>query len=317
MIAVISLQKYKKNSINSIVKHRFVGFSKIFRMIIVQNQHEIQTAIHQLKSTNTNATVGFVPTMGALHEGHVSLIELARKKADIVVCSIFVNPTQFNNAADLATYPRTEEADAKLLADNKCDILLLPNVDDVYPKGVAEYTIDLGGLDEVMEGEFRPGHFNGVCMVVERFFEMVKPDMAFFGQKDFQQLSILRRMVKIRKLPVNVIGAPIRRNERGLALSSRNMLLSKQEREEASLIYRALLGGLVRYEQTNKADVIALTIASFFEESKLKPEYIAIVNNETLQPVEVVNENCTVCVAVYCGNVRLIDNMPFADFAEV
>lgn len=281
-------------------------------MLIVKNTSEIQKAIAQLKLGNEFKKVGYVPTMGALHEGHMSLIELAKKQADIVVCSVFVNPTQFNNSDDLATYPRTEEADAELLKSNGCDILLLPNVADVYPNGTEAYEIDLEGLDKVMEGEFRPGHFNGVCMVVERFFEMVKPDIAFFGMKDFQQLAIIRKMVAIRNLDLEIVGAPIKRNEMGLALSSRNSLLSVKEREEAALIYQSLLGGVETYKSTTNAAAIKTAIQRFYDNSKLVVEYIAIVDNNTLQEVSNANDNCTICIVVFCGKVRLIDNMQLA-----
>lgn len=311
MIAVIKVQKYGKNRRYSIVKHRFVGSFKRIDMIIVNNQEETQKAIQRLKSDNNAMKVGFIPTMGALHEGHMSLIRLAKETADIVVCSIFVNPTQFNNSNDLAVYPRTEEADAALLEANGCDILLLPTVKDVYPDSTKKYEIDLEGLDLGMEGEFREGHFNGVCMVVERFFEMVKPDKAYFGLKDFQQISIVRKMVEIRGLKVDVVGAPIKRDDFGLALSSRNLLLTEEERRDASLIYRSLRGGLDCFEKSNNANTIEKAIRKFYEGSELEVEYIAIVNNKTLQEVDIVDKESSVCIAVFYKGVRLIDNMQF------
>lgn len=282
-------------------------------MIIAKNQSELSAAIAALKNENPSAKVGFVPTMGALHPGHMTLIANARQQADIVVCSIFVNPTQFNNPKDLETYPRTIDADKELLLENGCNILLLPDFDSVYPNGVLNYEIDLGGIDKHMEGAFRPGHFKGVCMVVERFFEMVKPEIAFFGLKDFQQLAVIKKMVQVKRLPVTIVGVPIARAESGLALSSRNALLSDAEKEEAALIHKALLSGMRRYKETVDAKAIQSKIESEFLNSSLTVEYISFVDNNTLQEVNKVDANTTVCIVVYCGNVRLIDNMQFSE----
>lgn len=282
-------------------------------MIIAKNQSELSAAIAALKNENPSAKVGFVPTMGALHPGHMTLIANARQQTDIVVCSIFVNPTQFNNPKDLETYPRTIDADKELLLENGCNILLLPDFDSVYPNGVLNYEIDLGGIDKHMEGAFRPGHFKGVCMVVERFFEMVKPEIAFFGLKDFQQLAVIKKMVQVKRLPVTIVGVPIARAESGLALSSRNALLSDTEKEEAALIHKALLSGMNRYKETVDAMAIRSKIESEFLNSSLTVEYISFVDNNTLQEVNKVDANTTVCIVVYCGNVRLIDNMQFSE----
>lgn len=290
---------------------------KNFEVIITTNQSEIQAAISAKKNVLKDAKVGFVPTMGALHDGHMRLIKQAKRDCEIVVCSIFVNPTQFNNPDDLKTYPRTIEADKQLLEQYGCDILLLPDFEAVYPNGVPNYQIDLEGLDKTMEGTHRPGHFKGVCMVVERFFEMVQPDKGYFGNKDFQQLAIIRKMVAIRQLPVEVVGVHIKRAESGLALSSRNALLSESEREEAALIYRALKSGMIRYQETNEAAAIRSKIESHFIDSSLEIEYIAFVDNDSLREVETVDSNSTVCIVVHCGKVRLIDNMQFADVAVI
>lgn len=282
-------------------------------MRIVKDELEIFEVLKLLKAGHENAkNVGFVPTMGALHEGHISLIDLANKECDIVICSIFVNPTQFNNPDDLKTYPRTIEADIALLEQSDCDILLLPDVDAVYPNGVTDYEIDLGGLDNSMEGEFRPGHFKGVCMVVERFFEMVKPDRAYFGKKDFQQLAIIRKMVSVRNLGITIVGAPIKRLENGLAMSSRNALLTETERQNSSLIYKALLSGTEMAKSNKNANVISDHIASFFQNTEMEIEYIAIIDNDTLKFVEEINSNTTVCIVVYHSQVRLLDNMQFS-----
>lgn len=286
-------------------------------MIITRNESETQAALATYKSQHPNAIIGFVPTMGALHEGHLSLIEKAKETCDFVVCSIFVNPTQFNNAADLERYPRTIEADRNLLESVKCDLLLVPTVEAVYPNGIRDYTIDLEGLDQGMEGQFRPGHFKGVCMVVERLFEMVLPQKAFFGAKDFQQLAIIRKMTSLRALPIEIIGVTIKRAENGLALSSRNALLSPAQREEAKLIFEALDAG-VHFAQNNRSsNAIIETIYSFFEGTDFEVEYIAIVNNTTLSPVDEIDEDSTICIVVYFGNVRLIDNMAFSVYREI
>jgi pantoate--beta-alanine ligase len=282
-------------------------------VIIVKNQREILEAIETAKIEKPEAIIGFVPTMGALHEGHMSLIESAKSQSDIVVCSIFVNPTQFNNPDDLKTYPRTIDADRQLLEEKGCDILLLPDVKDVYPNGEQPYSIDLGGIDKSMEGAFRPGHFKGVCMVVERFFEMVQPDKAFFGKKDFQQLAVVRKMTAVRNLPIEIVGVPIKRAENGLALSSRNALLTEQQREDASLISRALKSGLEFSKANNNAAATAQHIEAQFEGTAMEVEYVAIIDNDTLEPVDTVSTNSSVCTVVYYGKVRLLDNMQFAD----
>lgn len=291
----------------------FVGFSKYFDVIITENQSEIIEAIKTAKIQKLDAIVGFVATMGALHEGHTSLIELAKNQCDIVVCSVFVNPSQFNNPDDLATYPRTIAEDKKLLENAGCDILLLPTVSAVYPDGILPYKIDLEGLDEGMEGTFRPGHFTGVCMVVQRFLEMVQPDKAYFGKKDYQQLAIIQKMAAVRALDVEIVGAPIKRAKNGLALSSRNALLNEAQLANAPQIYRALKSGL-QFSLLNKnADAIVNHIEAQFLDTEMEPEYVAIVDNVTLAPVAVVDENCTVCIVVFSAQVRLLDNMQFSE----
>lgn len=281
-------------------------------MIIAKNQSEISAAIERAKIEKPEGLIGFVPTMGALHQGHISLIEEAKKRCQIVVCSVFVNPTQFNNPADLATYPRTVEEDQKLLLENGCDILFLPSEKVVYPDGVEPYSIDLGDIDKGMEGAFRPGHFKGVCMVVERLFNLVKPQIAFFGNKDFQQLAVIRKMTALRNLPIEIVGCPIKRAENGLALSSRNALLTEVERAKASLISEALQAGLEFSKINPNAEAIKKHIENCFVESEMEVEYVEIVQNDTLAPVSEVNEHCTVCIVVFYGKVRLLDNRQFA-----
>jgi pantoate--beta-alanine ligase len=286
-------------------------------VIITRNQSEIVAAIKSAKLEKSDVVFGFIATMGALHDGHMSIIELAKNQCDIVICSIFVNPAQFNNPKDLETYPRTLSADKKLLENNGCDILLLPTVEAVYPEGILPYDINLEGLDAGMEGTFRPGHFTGVCMVVQRFLEMVAPDKAYFGKKDFQQLAIIQKMAAIRNLPVEIVGAPIKRAENGLALSSRNALLTDQQRESASLIYRALKEGMTNYQLHPESETIRAKIEASFKNSEFTIEYIAIVHNNSLKEVAIADENCSVCIVVFCENVRLLDNMQFADFVAI
>lgn len=282
-------------------------------MIITQNQNALDTAISKIRQNDENVKIGLVMTMGALHGGHMMLIAEAKKKCSHVICSIFVNPAQFNNPNDLATYPRTLEADLELLEQNGCDIVFAPDADTVYPNGVQPYFIDLEGLDEGMEGEFRPGHFKGVCMVVERFFEMTNPDFAYFGKKDFQQLAIVKKLVHIRKLPVEIIGVPIARAENGLAKSSRNQLLTAEEKEAAGLIPTALEKGLNFAIDNQSAAAIEEHILEQFNDTPFIVEYVAIINNDSLKPVHVVDSQSTVCIVVYCRSVRLLDNMQFAD----
>lgn len=283
-------------------------------MKVAKNEKELASALGLVKAKNPKIIIGFVPTMGALHSGHISLIKQAQKVCDFVVCSIFVNPSQFNNANDLKVYPRTVEADQKLLEEANCDLLFLPSFEVIYPNGIPSYSIDLQGLDQGMEGAFRPGHFNGVCMVVERFFELVSPNKAFFGLKDFQQLAIIRKMTKIRNLPIEIIASPIARAKNGLALSSRNALLTEEQRTEARLISKALKAGIQKSKEIKEASVIKKYITTFFEgQTEMVVEYVEIVENENLTPVAEINDNCTVCIVVFYGNVRLIDNMQFSE----
>ncbi len=253
---------------------------------------------------------GFVPTMGALHNGHISLINKAKQENEIAVSSVFVNPTQFNNPDDLKKYPRTIEADKELLEKNGCDVLFFPSVEEIYPE--KDNTVfDLGGLDTLMEGKFRPGHFNGVAMVVKRLFEIVQPDNVYFGEKDFQQLAIIRYMVKSEKLPVNVIGCPTLRERSGLAMSSRNMRLTEEERKEASAIYRALMEAKENSKKFSPQKVKELFENTINQNPVFKFEYFEIVDSETLLPVKEWNpkQKAVACVALWIRDVRLIDNM--------
>ncbi len=255
-------------------------------------------------------SVGFVPTMGALHNGHISLINKAKQENSLAIASVFVNPTQFNNADDLKKYPRTIDADKALLGQYGCDVLFFPSVDEIYPE--KDNTLfDLGGLDTLMEGKFRPGHFNGVAMVVKRLLEIVQPNNAYFGEKDFQQLSIIRYMVKAEKLPVTIIGCPTLRETSGLAMSSRNMRLTEEERVEAAAIYKAMTEAKENAKTLPPRKVKELFESAINQNPVFKFEYFEIVDSETLLPVEDWNpqRKAVGCVAIWIRDVRLIDNL--------
>lgn len=277
-------------------------------MIVVKNIEELKKILVELKEETPNKKIGFVPTMGALHKGHLSLIDKALQHSNYVLCSIFVNPTQFNNLKDLEKYPRTIEDDIQLLKSQGCDLLYLPSEKEIYPDKNKTYKIEFGDLDKIMEGKFRPGHFKGVAMVVERFFDLISPDIAFFGQKDFQQVAIIRKMVEKRKMDVEIRDCPTQRSSTGLALSSRNSRLSEKELEDALIIYQTLEFGIKNRQIGMDTSEFADKMKSFFSNGKLELEYLEIVNDK-LETPETLSEGCTCCIAAYCGSVRLIDNM--------
>ncbi|MES2628581.1 MAG: pantoate--beta-alanine ligase [Bacteroidota bacterium] len=257
--------------------------------------------------------VGFVPTMGALHEGHISLVKEARENCDLVVVSIFVNPTQFNDPKDFERYPRTVDNDLALLAANGCDVVFIPEtVSEVYPSGYQSFTLPLGNLENVMEGKHRPGHFNGVINVVSRLFEIVEPDDAYFGLKDYQQYLVVNQLIVQKKYPIQLHGRPTSRTGSGLARSSRNTLLSEEERTLAAEIYRIL--SLTR-DQLNILSVEELeekALAEFREHPEFEVEYFEIADGDTLESLNgkgSPGKNPMAFVALRLGKVRLIDNM--------
>lgn len=258
---------------------------------------------------NSGKRIGFVPTMGALHQGHIALVERARAQNEIVVVSIFVNPTQFNDPSDLKNYPRTPEADAMMLEAAHCDFLFLPEVAEMYPDTGNGNTpvIQLNGLDEVMEGRFRPGHFNGVVNIVSRLFNVVGACRAYFGEKDFQQLAVVRRMTKAMLLPVEIVGCPIVRESDGLAMSSRNVRLTPEERIAAPFIYETLLQAKQRWAGNNVNEVKRLVEEAFVAKQEFKLDYFEIADRDTLQPAT--QRRAVACIAVFLGKVRLIDNI--------
>ena len=282
-------------------------------MEIIKTKNKLQELVGKLK--NNGKTIGLVPTMGALHEGHLQLIRRCAKENDVCIVSIFVNPTQFNDKNDLAKYPRTLEADAKLLEKNNCFAIFAPEVDEVYSSEELNSTFEFNfnGLDEVMEGKFRPGHFNGVVQIVGKLFELTTPDKAYFGEKDFQQLAIIRHLVATKSYPIEIIGCPIVREESGLALSSRNALLSESEKQIATNIYKTLLKSIDYQNKKSIKETIDWVITTINNIGGLRVEYFEIVDGKTLQSIQNWDDaNYIVgCITVFCGTVRLIENIQY------
>ena len=256
--------------------------------------------------------IAFVPTMGALHEGHLSLVRRALKENDCCIVSVFVNPTQFNNPRDLETYPRTLDADSHLLASIGTTALFVPEVETIYPEPDTR-VFHVGAVAEVMEGKYRPGHFNGVMQVVSRLFDLVQPDCAYFGEKDFQQIAVLRAMAREIKSPVEIIACPIVREEDGLARSSRNTLLSEEGRAQAPNIYRILNESRTWSKELSPKEVIKRATQLLDAIPTLRVEYFEIVDADTLQPITRWEDSSKPhgCITVYCGEVRLIDNIAY------
>ncbi len=256
--------------------------------------------------------IAFVPTMGALHEGHLSLVRRALKENDCCIVSVFVNPTQFNNPRDLETYPRTLDADSRLLASIGTTALFAPEVETIYPEPDTR-VFHVGAVAEVMEGKYRPGHFNGVMQVVSRLFDLVQPDCAYFGEKDFQQIAVLRAMAREIKSPVEIIACPIVREEDGLARSSRNTLLSEEGRAQAPNIYRILSESRTWSKELSPKAVIERATQLLDAIPTLRVEYFEIVDADTLQPITRWEDSPKPhgCITVYCGDVRLIDNTAY------
>ena len=279
-------------------------------MEIFRNKKSLQDYIERQKEMGKK--IGFAPTMGALHKGHLSLYEAAEKENDLVISSIFVNPTQFNNAADLEKYPRNVENDIKILQDSGLvDAVYIPEIADIYPDGLKSKEYDFDGLENEMEGKFRPGHFNGVGTVVEELFRQVKPDNAYFGEKDFQQLSIIRKLSKKLKLPLHIHGVPIYREDNGLAMSSRNERLSSSQREAAKVIHETLLK-VNDWFRVITIPEIYTRVKDIFEDQKgMVLEYFEIADEETLKETDFFykDKNYRAFIVVFVGEVRLIDNM--------
>lgn len=256
-------------------------------------------------------TIGFVPTMGALHQGHLSLIKTAKSENTIVVASIFVNPTQFDNKEDLAKYPKTLSNDIELLQSIQCDALFAPSVEEIYHENVQHKTFDFDGLDQEMEGAFRQNHFNGVATIVTKLFEIVEPNKAYFGEKDFQQLQIIKKTVEKLHIPVTIVGGEIYRESDGLAMSSRNVRLTKTQRKAAPFIYKTLHEANLHFA-SKTIDEIVLFVQNQFKNNKtLKLEYFVIADENSLKSTKIKEKNkeYRAFIAVYAGKIRLIDNM--------
>ncbi|MDE6265732.1 MAG: pantoate--beta-alanine ligase [Muribaculaceae bacterium] len=281
-------------------------------MEVIRSTKALKQKVAEAKANNK--TVGLVPTMGALHQGHISLVERARKENDVVVVSVFVNPTQFNNPEDLKTYPRTEDADCVLLEKAGVDYAFIPSVEEVYPEPDTRQ-FNLGAVAEVMEGAMRPGHFNGVAQIVSKLFEMVNPDRAYFGEKDFQQIAVIRKMVELCGFNINIIDCPIKREDDGLAMSSRNVRLTPHQRSVAPAIHKTLKESVSMKDNQTVGEVKKFVIDAINAVDEMEVEYYEIVDPLTMQPIEnwsdSVNGNPVGCVTVYCGNVRLIDNIKY------
>ena len=272
-------------------------------MKVIRTVEELKSVVGALKAEGKS--VGLVPTMGALHDGHVSLMEKARGDNDVVVVSVFVNPTQFNNPDDLRTYPRTEEADCARMRDAGVDIAFIPSVEEIYPEP-DNRVFDLGKVAEVMEGAMRPGHFNGVAQIVSKLFRMVEPTRAYFGEKDFQQIAVIRRMVEIED-------CPIKREADGLALSSRNVRLTPHQREIAPNIHRIMVESLDKARDCSVEEVKRSVIDAVNAYPEMDVEYYEIVNAADMQPITDWSQatQAVGCITVYLGDVRLIDNIKY------
>ncbi|MFO7702672.1 pantoate--beta-alanine ligase [Psychroflexus maritimus] len=270
----------------------------------------LQSELHKVK--NRGEIIGLVPTMGALHDGHLALVNHAFESCDCVVVSIFVNPTQFNNASDLNHYPRDVERDVELLQKNKANtIIFTPSVEEIYKESVKAEEFDFGSITQFMEGEFRQGHFNGVGTIIKHLFEIVQPHKAFFGEKDYQQLRLIKKLVQITKQPVEVIGSPTYRETSGLAKSSRNKRLNKKQLETATLIYQALTFAKDNFNQLSIAEIKHQVIQLFEQEHQLELEYFEIASTHDLVPTETKKAEVTyrAFIAAVINEVRLIDNM--------
>lgn len=278
-------------------------------MKVIRSVKELTETVDRLR--RQNKTIGLVPTMGALHEGHKSLMDRARRENDVVVASVFVNPTQFNNPTDLSTYPRTEEADCRLMTDAGVDIAFIPTVEEIYPEPDTR-VFDLGPVAEVMEGPMRPGHFNGVAQIVSKLFAMTRPTRAYFGEKDFQQIAVIRRMVELEGFDLEIVDCPIRRHPDGLAMSSRNVRLTPEQRAVAPEIHRILAESVSLAPALSVEDVKRHVVEQINAVPFMRVEYYEIVHPLTMQPVGDWSANPVGCITVYCGDVRLIDNIKYA-----
>lgn len=275
-------------------------------MIIFNKTNEIAEYLQNLR--NSGKTTGFVPTMGALHQGHLSLIKRAQQGNNVVICSIFVNPTQFNDPADLEKYPRPIAEDIKKLEAAGCDILFSPAVNEMYADN-EQWHLNIGELEHLLEGEFRPGHYQGVTQVVYKLFNIVKPDRAYFGQKDYQQFMVINKMVELMHLPVKLVMCPIEREADGLAMSSRNIHLSSADRQHALILSKTLKWVKGHFDKNNVAQLQAEAEKQISAETGVQLEYFVIADGDNLHPANQNTHNFVALIAARVGNTRLIDNM--------
>jgi pantoate--beta-alanine ligase len=272
---------------------------------------KIKSVQQKIKSLKKGTSIGFVPTMGALHKGHISLIKKAKQENDVVVVSIFVNPTQFDKKEDLVNYPKTIDTDLSLLKATFCDIVFTPNAAEMYQNNIQSTNFNFDGLEFEMEGKFRNGHFDGVGTIVKRLFEIVTPHKAYFGEKDFQQLQIIRKLVQKHKIPVKIIGCAIYREEDGLAMSSRNARLTKEHRNASPFIYKTLKQAKIKFGTISALKVVQWVENEFKKQPLLELEYFEIAEEETLQTIKnkVEKQKYRAFIAVFAGKIRLIDNI--------
>ena len=272
----------------------------------------LKSQYNDWRSKTADKTIGFVPTMGALHNGHIQLFKDSCLNNDLTVVSIFVNPTQFNQQGDLTNYPRTLQKDLLLLEDSGCDAVIVPSVEEIYPSGLENFiNIDLGYLDTVMEGAYRPGHFKGVIMVVDLLFKLVKPHKAYFGEKDFQQLLVIKKLKETQNYSIQIVSCPIFREKDGLAYSSRNLLLSKENRAKAKIVPNVLLHSIEMFKKLTIEDLKKWVEVTVNSVSGVSLDYFEVVNQNTLKPIssQIVEEEIRFFIAVKIGGIRLIDNM--------
>jgi len=282
-------------------------------MIILKLAGDVASHLKKIRDTKTS--IGFVPTMGALHKGHISLLEKSKTTCDVSVCSIFINPTQFNNADDFKKYPITLENDIYTLEKNGCDILFMPEVTEIYPGGATQQKyFDLGHLETILEGKYRPGHFQGVCQVVNRLLQIVGPTHLFLGQKDYQQCMVIKRLLRLENFNINLVICPTLREESGLAMSSRNLRLNEQQRQVAPGIYKTLLA-VQQNIKPGAVDHLKQEAEEYLIKKNFKPDYVEIAQADNLAPMHNWDgiSGLVVLAAAFIGDVRLIDNIVLKD----
>jgi pantoate--beta-alanine ligase len=300
----------KSLNFDKLVSFENISIFEKFFMQVFHFKRELVDYLNSLR--NLNKTIGLVPTMGALHHGHLSLLSYSLRENDITLATVFVNPAQFNDKNDLLNYPRTLENDIDMLARAKCDLVFCPEADEMYPEPDCR-VFDFGTIGNIMEGLLRPGHFNGVAQIVTKFFDLIKPDKAYFGEKDFQQLAIIKYLVQKFSYPVDIIACPIIREPDGLAMSSRNRLLSIEQRKRAPLISLTLFEAVKKKNQLNVEEIKKWVVEKINSDSNFKTEYFEIVDDMHLKPISAWNDRSKKvgCIAVRVGNIRLIDNVRF------